>query len=870
MSEDCRNDCMDPFQFPAPIENRAGLDHIRYRIGSFSEFRRAMLSALDKDAVMRAWTHRASDDPGIALLEGAAVLGDILTFYQEVYANEAYLRTAQWRESVGDLVRLLGYRLAPGVGGRATFAFEVKGDAPVVIPANFPVKAQVEGLELQAEFETAKEAMAYPALSKFNLYRPYLLPNIDTGTSVFSIDTAVLEESGLMLEEKDRLLLVVDPSDPFSERQVVVVKEVEQRFERTEIEIEGSWQRGYVGSDISVYKLGRSFRHFGHNAPPEVVNVEGEVVTSEPVEFRRMTHQIAVGPWPYGTSQYDYLPVPSIKSMPLDQEVDDLSAGATMLIVLDLFDLSDADWNEHFFERKIIKTANASLTFGSMSGGSTVVELDDFLSYDDKVWTDIRSVEFLEVIGDGFTLNGACAEDTDADLSELLHYGLGEDYRHLDDRQLLLVRDDGIYEQLSVTIDDTLISDDPIPRLRSVYFPEFEEDFGIEDFPFFDEPIVTVFGNLAEARQGKTEKEAVLGNGDSRQTFQTFKLPKAPLTYHKTLGETPPEVPELQIYVNDQLWTRVPTFFNRGASEEIYIVRDDINGDSWVQFGDGKTGKKLPSGVKNVVARYRSGIGAYGALNEETKAQPGAKLTNLIKIQMPGVASGGDQPESGENAKQAAPGKVQSLGRMVSLRDFECEALTISGVTKARAAWRLLNGIPTLVLTVLMETGRNDEIEEVRGIVNQDNRCRGPDRFPIDTEHGKRYFVYLSLDVVYDSTYRRELVEHDVREALGLTGEEGDGVDGSDGLFALGKRSFGEPEYAGRIEGIVQNVAGVVWTKVVGFAAEGESDEPDELTIPDMIACHSVIAPLEGHHILALHKGCLKLNPISEEPSEEC
>ena len=82
----------------------------------------------------RAWTHREPDDPGIALLEGAAILGDILTFYQEHYANEAYLRTAAWRESVAELVRLTGYRLAPGIGGRATFAFEVTrqraGDDP--------------------------------------------------------------------------------------------------------------------------------------------------------------------------------------------------------------------------------------------------------------------------------------------------------------------------------------------------------------------------------------------------------------------------------------------------------------------------------------------------------------------------------------------------------------------------------------------------------------------------------------------------------------------------------------------------------------------------------------------------------------------
>ena len=123
MSEDCRNDCMETIEFPRAIFNRPGLKQIEYRVGTYSIMIESMLRRLDKDDVLSVWTHREGDDPGIALLEGAAILGDILTQYQEVYANEAFLRTAQWRESIADLVRLLGYRLSPGVGGAATFAF---------------------------------------------------------------------------------------------------------------------------------------------------------------------------------------------------------------------------------------------------------------------------------------------------------------------------------------------------------------------------------------------------------------------------------------------------------------------------------------------------------------------------------------------------------------------------------------------------------------------------------------------------------------------------------------------------------------------------------------------------------------------------
>ncbi len=46
------------------------------------------------------------------------------------------------------------------------------------------------------------------------------------------------------------------------------------------------------------------------------------------------------------------------------------------------------------------------------------------------------------------------------------------------------------------------------------------------DFPN-ENPTVIVHGNLVAATQGKAERESPLGNGDARQVFQNFKLPKA-------------------------------------------------------------------------------------------------------------------------------------------------------------------------------------------------------------------------------------------------------------------------------------------------------------------------------------------------------
>ena len=79
----------DDFVFPRPIENRAGLPRIGYRIGRYADFAEFMRRGIDAAPELAAWTHREPDDPAIALLEGAAILGDILGFYQEHYANEA-------------------------------------------------------------------------------------------------------------------------------------------------------------------------------------------------------------------------------------------------------------------------------------------------------------------------------------------------------------------------------------------------------------------------------------------------------------------------------------------------------------------------------------------------------------------------------------------------------------------------------------------------------------------------------------------------------------------------------------------------------------------------------------------------------------
>lgn len=892
MTLDCRNDCVEPLQFPKRPNNRPGLSHIAYRIGRYADFREALLRNLDKDATLVAWTHREADDPGIALLEGASILGDILTFYQELYANEAYLRTAQWRNSVADLVKLLGYRLSPGVGGRATFTFGITGTQPVVVPKGFPIKAQVKGLEQPTDFETIAALVAEPALSEFHLYRPFVHESITTQTKTFAVETATLKQ--LKLEQGDRLMLVANPSDAKTQRQIAVIEEVHENLDYTEITIAGSWQ-GNAVSEISAYKLGRSFRYFGYNAPPTVTVVKDNKAEQNDVDFtvgidenaityastnsvlssksKSLTPSSNLSVAQLEPVYFSFLPVNSsisitpplsnARAFPLDSEENDLSSGSTLLVSLQLISDSSSVGETFFFERQITNITSASMTVGALTGGTTVVELNKPASAGSLIYTDLRSVEFQEVIGNKLTLKTVRTAKPISDQAHLFYYGDAASYQKLDQRSIQLT-DGNRVETMVVSIDSTSIGDGHI-TLRSLVLNPQLKFFKLDDFPL-DKPIVTVYGNLVEATQGKTEKEEILGNGDNRQIFQSFQLSKSPLTYLTSASETPSEVPQLEIWVNDRRWQRVPSFFGHQPKEEIYIVREDANGESWVQFGDGKTGARLPSGIENVVAKYRTGVGATGALKEDTTVQADDTLDRLDKIWLPDAASGGSQPETGNHAKEAAPGKIQSLGRLVSLKDFETETLATPEIAKVAAAWELVDNVPAVVLTVLMETGGDKEIEQVRSTLNHYNQCRGSQRFPIIVRAGALQFVYLDITVGIDPTFREERVKQAIADALGVLEDD---LDKPNGLFSLHQRQFGQKEYATRIEGVVQNAEGVVWTSVIAFGLMNATDSL-KLTFPAEPKLLNAVIACSTDRLLRLQKAHLHLNVVATLSKKEC
>lgn len=126
---------------------------IDYTNKDYESFRSSMISLIPTKTP--DWTDTSESDQGIVILELMCYALDILSFYQDRYANESYLPTATLRSSVINLCSLVGYILAPASPSTVTvtFTFSAALEAPVVIPAGFQVGTKRTETEDSVIFE---------------------------------------------------------------------------------------------------------------------------------------------------------------------------------------------------------------------------------------------------------------------------------------------------------------------------------------------------------------------------------------------------------------------------------------------------------------------------------------------------------------------------------------------------------------------------------------------------------------------------------------------------------------------------------------------------------------------------------------------
>jgi predicted phage baseplate assembly protein len=201
----------------------------------------------------------------------------------------------------------------------------------------------------------------------------------------------------------------------------------------------------------------------------------------------------------------------------------------------------------------------------------------------------------------------------------------------------------------------------------------------------YDRSTLRINANVAPATHGEAVGE-IAGSGSASDKNQRFALRQSPLTY---VAANNPRGREstLTVRVNDIAWREVPSLFAQPPAAHVYALRQQDDGTTVVQFGDGIEGARLPTASDNVRLSYRKGLGLAGNVRARTLTSLLSRPVGVKSAVNPLPAAGGEDPERLSDARRNAPNTVLTLDRAVSVLDYTDFARAFAGIAKAVAAW---------------------------------------------------------------------------------------------------------------------------------------------------------------------------------------
>jgi hypothetical protein len=697
---------------PQAIINRDGLSAIEYRIGHYAQFRGSLQALLSRKeySPLGGLRTRAETDFTIGLLDAYACSADVLTFYQERIANESYLRTAVERVSLQEMGKLIGYRLRPGVAAETWLAFSL--EVPPKPPANLPlepgnfvtgVPAAVKldcGLKVQSvpgpgekpqTFETVEDLS--DARPEWNGIRPWLTETKKPGLGDHSTYLAGVKNN---LKPGDAILFLGDEflanknNNNWDFRLIDAVG-LDADSDRTFV----SWKRGLGSLDPfanptlqepQVHVLRKRGAVFGHNAPA----------------WSNMADDIRNN---YGTGWDKLTEWPGFKLSPAGRTTDGGYVD------------TDTTYSE-VRNGSYVVLAKGGFNYSKEPAPSgTYVELFEVANAAEVSRADFAisgKLTRCQLIGANYSLFESLVRETAVFLqSEELEFAAYPVTTPIQGDQIpASVSAEGLYPGRRLIICGKCLSDNKQVAIQATLLKAIPSgDAGrctLEIAPPLVEPLrretVVVYANVALASHGESVSQ-VLGNGDAGQAFQRFELKQTPLTFRAAENELGAAA-ELKVLVGNIRWREQRTLYGAKPTDRFYALNTDEQGRQFLAFGDGKSGARLPTGVNNIRAAYRKGIGEDGNVRAETLTQLMSRPLGLKSASNPIPAEGGANPESASNARQTIPLYTRTLGRVVSLLDYEDYARAFSGVAKARGQVLQLATGKTIAVTVAAPKGK--------------------------------------------------------------------------------------------------------------------------------------------------------------------
>jgi hypothetical protein len=331
---------------------------------------------------------------------------------------------------------------------------------------------------------------------------------------------------------------------------------------------------------------------------------------------------------------------------------------------------------------------------------------------------------------------------------------------------------------------------------------------------------LTIFGNVVKATHGETRNET-LGAGDGSQALQAFTLKQPPLTFVPAPTAVGVES-TLHVYVNNIEWHETDSLAGLGPKDRQFITKNDDNAATTVIFGNGINGSRLPTGVENIKAVYRNGIGKGGNVKAEQISLLQSKPLGVKSVINPLRASGGADKEDRDQARENAPLAVASLDRLVGLQDYSDFTRTFAGIAKADAR-RLSDGSRQLIHITI--AGADDipidpTSDLYRNLLTA-LRKNGDEALPVRIELRELIVLVLSAKVRLLPDYLWEPVALAIRTVLLDT-------------FGFHKRALGQAALLCEVISAIQSVEGVSYVDVDAFGGipekKAELDKNDKPT----------------------------------------
>jgi len=284
----------------------------------------------------------------------------------------------------------------------------------------------------------------------------------------------------------------------------------------------------------------------------------------------------------------------------------------------------------------------------------------------------------------------------------------------------------------------------------------------------------------------------------------------------------------LEIRVDGALWQETESLYGHKPNDRAYTTRLDDEGRMVVEFGDGSYAARLPSGLENVIARYRVGTGAAGNVGARTVATLLDRPRGVREVTNPARAEGGADAEGTDGIRQNAPNAIRTFGRIVSLRDFEDVAREFAGVAKVRASWEWAGDEQVVRLTVAGDEGRDVPLSDL--VAYLDARRDTQRKLVV----GNMEWVSIRLQVaiqVHPDFVKDEVLDV-ARESLKH-------------LFDFGNRNLGEPVFLIDVYAAAQAIEGVVGVDVNRLQFKRESNRKDHGASPDEVQDLLRLKPFE-------------------------